>query len=322
MTNRVPPGKRLPRLLVALFTLALLLPSAVAQVQRISIGSAGTSGTFYIVAAGIAEQISRELGIPATAEVTGGSVENARRMASGELELAMMQMDVGYKAYHGIDFDPQVDMLAIVPVYPNLQHVVVRANSDLHTLEDIKGTRVSIGSPGSGVLATNQTFLEALGWSLNDIKGQFLSFSENTSAFRDNAIDAALANTAAPTPWILDLETSHPIRLLPIDGDDLQRLLEQGPYYAKAEFPAGTYRGQDEAVTTFGLWVMLAARSDMPDDLVYDITKLIYESREALIGVHPAAANISIDNLGGIAIPFHPGAARYYRELGIIVDTP
>jgi TRAP transporter TAXI family solute receptor len=311
--------KLLIPILAVFFTLGTV--TTVAQVNRVSIGGAGTAGTFYIMAAGIAEEITRHLGVSATAEVTGGSVENARRMHSGELEFAMMQMDVGYQAYHGENFDPQVNMFAVAAIYPNAQHVVVRADSPYQTLSDLRGRRISMGAPGSGVLATNQTFLEALGWSMNDIQPQFLSFAENVTAFRDNVIDAALVNTAAPTPWVLDLETTHPIRLIPLTEEELETLLAQAPYYSSYEFPAGTYEGQDEAVPTFAMWVMLATRADIPDDLVYNVTRLLYENRDNLINIHPSANNISFENLDGVDIPFHPGAARYYAEQGYDVET-
>lgn len=289
-----------------------------AQVRHVSIGGAGTAGTFYIIAAGVAELLRNELGVQATAEVTGGSVENARRMASGEMELAIMQPDVADQARRGDGFTP-VDMVAVAPMYPNIQQIVVLADSDIQSVGDLKGKRVSVGSPGSGILATNQLFFEVLGMTLDDMSPRYLSFAENVIAFRDGQIDAALVNTAAPSPWILDLQTSHDLRYIALSDEEVQAVLDQYPYFVADQIPAGTYRGQDEPVPTFSAWIMLVTRADMPEDFIYNVTKTVMENREHLMAIHSAAQNITVDNVSKVSIPFHPGAARYYREQGVEV---
>ncbi len=290
-----------------------------AEIRQISIAGAGTSGTFYIMASGFADLFHKKLGIASVPEVTAGAVENVKLLDTGKVEMGVLQMDVMQDAVKGSGpFKNPVKTSALVPMYPNVIQFVVLKDSPIRTFADLKGKKVSVGSPGSGILATNKVILRTMGLPLEDIQPQYLSFAETTNAFRDGQIDAALVNTAAPAPWIVDLETTHPVRLIPFSDEDVAKFTSQFPYFVPSTLAKDTYKGMDADVSTFALWIVLGARDDIPEQTVYDAVKLIFENTETLKSIHPAAQYITLENVKYITgVPFHPGAVRYLKEKGI-----
>lgn len=297
--------------------------AAALELKQISIASAGTAGTFYIMAAGIADLFSKQLSVNSVAEVTAGSVENAKLIDSKRVELAVMQVDVMQNALTGkTPFKAPVDIVATVPLYPNVVQIVTLKNSPINSFADLKGKRVSVGSPGSGILATNQIILETLGLSLNDIHPQYLSFAETTNAFRDGLIDAAIVNTAAPAPWIVDLETTHEVKFVELTREEIEKFTEKFNYFVAAEIPKNAYKSLDKDVPTFAVWIILACRGDLPENDVYEMTKTIFENTDFLKGIHPVGSYITLESVSKISsLPFHPGAAKFYSEKGIEVLT-
>lgn len=224
------------------------------SIKQISIGGAGTAGTFYIIASGIADLINKELGINSVAEVTAGSVENNKLIDAGKIEMAVSQVDVAQNALAGEnEFDQPVELTAIAPLYPNVVQVITLADSPIETFADLKGKKVSVGSPGSGVLATNEVILNTLGLTLEDIEPQYLSFAETTNAFRDGTIDAAIVNTAAPAPWVVDLETTHPVKVIPFTEEEINTFSSKFPYYVPATIPKDSYQSLQADVPTFAI---------------------------------------------------------------------
>jgi hypothetical protein len=317
------------RTVVAAAALAILLtplsqqPLAEAfELKQISIAGAGTAGTFYIMAAGMADMFNKQLGVNSVAEVTAGSVENVRLLDSKRVELGVMQVDVMRNALAGrAQFSAPVDMVALVPLYPNVIQIVTLKDSPINTFADLKGKRVSVGSPGSGILATNQIILETLGLSLNDIQPQYLSFAETTNAFRDGSVDAAIVNTAAPAPWVVDLETSHEIKLIELSPGEIEKFTSKFGHFVSAEIPKAAYKSLDGDVATFAVWITLAGRGDLPENDVYEITKAIFDNADFLKEIHVVGSYITLENVSKIAtLPFHPGAVRFYKEKGIEVS--
>jgi len=290
--------------------------------QQISIGTAGTSGTFYIMGAGFADLINKELGINSVAEVTGGSVENIKLIGDKKIEMGVTQVDVALNALKGEkEFDEPIEVNAVVPMYPNVVQIVTLKDSDINSFSDLRGKRVSVGSPGSGILATNEIILETLGLSLDDIKPEYLSFSETTEAFRNGTIDAAIVNTAAPAPWIVDLETTHPVKLIPLTAEEIAKFTSE-PYFVEAVIDKDAYNSIDEDIPTFAVWITLVADPDLPEDLVYDVCKTIMENQDYLKDVHVVSKYVILDNVKQIeGIPYHPGAIKYFEEQGIEFDN-
>ena len=295
---------------------------AALELKQISISSAGTAGTFYIMAAGIADLFNKQLGVNSVAEVTAGSVENAKLLDAKKVELGVMQVDVMQNALAGkAQFKNPVDMVAIAPLYPNVIQVVVLKDSPINSFSDLKGKRVSVGSPGSGILATNQIILETLDLSMTDIQPQYLSFAETTNAFRDGSVDAAIVNTAAPAPWVVDLETSHPVKLIELSPDEIQKFTSKFGYFVPAEIPKSAYKSMDRDVKTFAVWITLAGRGDLPENDVYEMARVIFANTDFIKGIHSVGSYVTLENVRKIAtLPFHPGAARFYKEKGL--DVP
>lgn len=294
-----------------------------AELKQISIAGAGTSGTFYIMASGFADLFQKKLGISAVPEVTAGAVENAKLLDAGKVEMGVLQLDVMQDALSGkAPFKAPVKISALVPMYPNIVQVIALKDSPINTFADLKGKKVSVGSPGSGILATNKVILQTMGLSLDDIQPQYLSFAETTNAFRDNQVDAAIVNTAAPAPWLVDLETTHALKLIPFTAEDVDKFTVAYPYFVPFTLSKETYKSLDAEVQTFALWIVLGVRDDIPDQVAFDAAKLIFENTEALKSIHPAAQYITLDNVKYIkGVPFHPGAARYLKEQGTAAES-
>jgi TRAP transporter TAXI family solute receptor len=291
------------------------------EVRQISIAGAGTSGTFYIMASGFADLFQKNLKITAVSEVTAGAVENARLLDAGKVEMGVLQLDVMLDALKGQNatFKEPVKISSLVPMYPNIVQVIALKDSPIKTFADLKGKKVSVGSPGSGILATNKIILETMGLSMETIDPRYLSFVETTDAFRDGQIDAAIVNTAAPAPWVVDLETTHPVKLIPFTAEDIKKFCSQYTYFVPISLTKDTYKSLDGDVDTFALWITLAALDSFPEQTAYDATRLIFENVETLKSIHSAAKYISLENVKSINVPFHPGAARYLKEKGIDV---
>lgn len=291
-------------------------------VKQLSIGGAGTAGTFYIMAAGFSDIINKELGINSVAEVTGGSVENLKLIGDKKIELGVTQVDVAQNAIQGLkQFDQPTPVTALVPMYPNVVQVITLKDSPINSFSDLKGKRISVGSPGSGILATNETILNTLGLTLEDIRPQYLSFAETTDAFRDGSIDAAIVNTAAPAAFVVDLETSHPIKLISLTDEEIAKFTTES-YYVPSVIEKGTYNSLVEDIDTFAVWITLVSQPDLPEDVVYDVVKTIFENGDSLKDIHVVSKFITHENAKNIGgIPFHPGAVKYYKEKGIEVPA-
>lgn len=304
-------------------TLVAPMSAGAFETKQISIASAGTAGTFYIMAAGMADLFGKVLGVNSVAEVTAGSVENVKLLDTERVELAVMQVDVMQDALAGRGkFKAPVDMVAVAPMYPNVIQIVTLKDSPINSLSDLKGKRVSVGSPGSGILATNEIILETAGISMKDIEPQYLSFAETTNAFRDGSVDAAIVNTAAPAPWVVDLETSHEVKLIELSKEEIEKFTEKFGYFVSAEIPKEAYRSLDKDVATFAVWINLSARGDLPEGDVYEITKTIFDNLDFLKSIHSVGSYVTLENVSKLSsLPFHPGAAKFYAEKGIEVTA-
>ena len=292
------------------------------EFRAISIAGAGSAGTFYVMASGFADLLNTEMDLNAVAEVTAGSVENARLIDSRQVEFGVMQLDVAQSARAGENqFENEKQLMAVTPMYPNVVQIVTLADSPIEEFADLEGKRVSVGSPGSGILATNEVIFETLGMSFDDIRPEYLSFAETTTAFRDDAVDAVIVNTAAPSPFLMDLETTHDLKMIPLSDEEIEAFTETFPHYVKETIPAGAYETIDYDTPTFAVWITLMTYQDMPEDVVYDVVRTIHENNERLRDVHVVSQYVTSENVPAISgVPYHPGAIRYYEEQG--VDVP
>lgn len=304
---------------------SLLVTAPLAAAQQLSIATGGTGGVYYPIGGGFAEMINNHIeGASATAEVTGASVENMGLIMRGDADLALALADTVYQAYNGTgDFEGRQieNTRALASVYPNAVQLVVLADSDIQSLQDLEGKRVSVGAPGSGTELNARALLEANGISYDDFRPQRLNFNETADAIRDGDIDAGFWSVGPPTSSILNLAATRSIRLIGFSEEEIENAREVEPTFAAYELRAGMYDGMDEAVQTISIPNVLVVNADMDEELAYELTKLLFENTDELIAVHPAANDTTVEfSIDSTPVPFHDGALRYYEEVGAEVQ--
>ena len=303
---------------VAASMLAVALP---ASAQQLSIATGGTGGVYYPIGGGFSEKINNHIdGAQATAEVTGASVENMGLIMRGDADMALALADTVYQAYTGTgDFEGRQieNTRALASVYPNAVQLVTLAESDIESIADLAGKRVSVGAPGSGTELNARALLEANGVSYEDFTPQRLNFNETADAIRDGDIDAGFWSVGPPTSSILNLAATRDIRLIGLSDEEIANAQEAEAVFAPYELAAGMYDGMDEAVQTIGIPNVLVVNSDMDEELAYQLTQLLFENTDELIAVHPAANDTTIEfTMNSTPVPLHPGAIRYFEEVG------
>lgn len=305
--------------------LAGLLP---AQAANISIATGGTGGVYYPIGGGIAQLLSKKVpGMEATAEVTGGSVDNLKLVGNDNSYIGMTMSDAAQDAFRGENKfqGNKLGLRTLMIMYPNSMHVVTVEGKGIETFADLKGKRVSTGSPGSAteVMAFRQ--LEAAGLDKDkDVKRERLSVAESVNAIKDNKIDAFFWVGGLPTAAVTDLANTPGVKIKMIDNADLVPKMNEkyGNLYVQSVIPKETYRGMDKDNQQASVMNVLVANVSMPDDVAYNIVKTIFESRDDLIAVHQITAEFKLENQkqSSTPIPFHPGAVKYFKERGISVD--
>ncbi|MFD2192164.1 TAXI family TRAP transporter solute-binding subunit [Pistricoccus aurantiacus] len=299
-------------------------PLALAQ-QQLSIATGGTGGTYYPIGGGLAEMINRHIeGHDAVAEVTGASVENMGLVWRGDSDIALALADTVYQAYNGTgDFEGRQleNIRALASIYPNALQLVTMADSGIESLQDLKGKTVSVGAPGSGTELNARAVLEANGITYDDIEERRFNFNETADAIRDGDIDAGFWSVGPPTSSILNLATTRDIRLIGLTDEEVAKAKEAEPVFAAYDLKADLYDGMDGPVQTVSIPNVLVTNAELDDDLAYQITKLLFENTDELIAIHPAANDTTVKfSTDSTPIPFHPGALRYYEEVGAKVS--
>jgi uncharacterized protein len=320
-------GKRMRRLkLLTLVVLAAFLAVAAparADEQRIvRIGTGGIGGTYYPIGTIIAALLSEGAipGLLAVAQTSNGSVSNVEALHDGLLELALAQSNVTGRAYRGeIEGQGQIrELRAIANIYVEVLHLVARAGTKVETPADLRGLRVSLDERGSGTLGDARLVLDAFGLAETDVNPEYIKPDLAMSQLVEGRLDAFFIVAGPPVATLAAAADS--IDLVPIDGEPVTRLLAAQPAYQPVVVPAGIYAGKPE-LRSIGVGAQLVTRADMDDDLIYGVTRALWSEpmQKRLMGGHPKGREISIERaLDGLAIPLHPGAARYYREAGLL----
>jgi len=317
--------KRLVAALVAVIA-ALGVASAGAQEKktRISIGTGGTGGVYYPLGGGLAAILSKYLpGVDATAEVTAGSIANLQLIDGGKSEIGFTMADAAWDAYNGLEkFNgKKVGLRTLAVFYPNRMHVVTVEGTGINKFADLKGKRVSTGAPVSGTEVTAERLLEANGLTLKDITRERLSVAESVNALKDGKIDAFFWVGGVPTPSITDLAATPGKKIKLIDHgqgvDNMRR--KYGPIYVQNKILANAYPGQATDTTNMDVWNLLVVPEKADEQLIYNITKTLFEKKDELVKVHKDAQFLALDNqtTGASPLPFHPGAVRYFKEKGL-----
>lgn len=293
---------------------------ALARTQFISIGTGGTGGVYYPYGGGLAEIWTKYVkDVRAVAEVTGASVENIKLAHKGETVVGEVMGDVAFEAYYGrgrFDEKPQ-NVAAMFMMYQNVYHVVTLKKSGIRSLQDLKGKRVSVGSPGSGTEYKSYLVLHGVGVPYDSFEVKRLSFVENANALRDGTIDVGIWSVGPPTSSIMDLSTTHDIYIIPFSEKETQDVVSSYYYYSPSAVPKGMYRGVDEDVPTISVWNVVICTRSLADDLVYNLVKAVFDHQDFLVKIYPGAKDTIPDNTVKFSpIPLHPGAIKYFKEKG------
>ena len=305
--------------------LALVAGAALAQQKAIAIGTGGTGGVYYPLGGGLANVLSKNLpGVQATAEVTGGSVDNLKLIGSGQSELAFSMADAALDALNGEDKfkSGKIPVRTLMVLYPNRMHVVTIDGTGIEKMSDLKGKRVSTGSPGSATEVMAFRVIEAAGLDKDkDMRRERLGVAESVNAIKDRKIDAFFWVGGLPTAAVTDLGATPGVKIKLLDHADVVGKMnaKYGALYAASVIPAKTYPGQDQDNAITVVWNILATNDKMTDDLAYTIVKTIFDKKADLVAVHREADAIDYKSQvkENSPVPWHPGALKYFSEHGV-----
>ena len=317
--------KSLALLFSATIGYASLSATPVAAETFVTIGTGGQTGVYYVVGQSVCRLLNRnsaDHGIRCNAPSSGGSVANVNAIRGGEMNMGVVQSDIQYKAYEGVQsFEADgafSDMRAMFALHGEPLTVVARKDADIASVTDLKGKRVNIGNPGSGQRDTMDVVMGALGWTVDDLAlASELGAAEQAAALGDNNIDAMVYVVGHPNGSIQEATTTVDSNLVSVSGPEIDQLISERPYYAKAIIPGGLYRGNDNDTETFGVRATLVASTATDEETVYQTVKAVFENFDEFKALHPAFENLTKEVMvnEGIQVPLHGGADKYLREV-------
>ena len=317
--------KKLIAMVMTMVMALSLVACGSAAGSRMTMGTGGTSGTYYGYGGVLGQYIKNNADIDVTVVSTDGSKANIQGIDAGNYQLGTVQSDVMAYAWAGtrsFETEGKIDSFRVVAGLYAESVQLVTMDPEIKTVADLAGKSVSIGAPGSGVYFNAIDVLSAAGLTENDIKAQYQSFADSADALKDGKIDAAFIVAGAPTPAITELCTTNDAYLIPIDGDIAAKLMADCPFYTTYTIPAGTYDGQTEDVTTVTVKATLIVNADASEEDVYKLTAAIFDNIDAITAEHGKGAELSIENAtSGMTAPFHAGAAKYFEEKGVQVEA-
>jgi len=296
--------------------------------EYVTIGTGGVTGVYYPTGGAICRLVNKtrkEHGIRCSVESTGGSVYNLNTIRAGELDMGVAQSDWQYHAFYGTskfkEQGPNKDLRAVFSVHPEPFTVVARKDSGVTDFMQLKGKRVNIGNPGSGQRGTMEVLMGTLGWTNADFKlASELKSSEQSKALCDNKIDAIVFTVGHPSGSIKEATTSCDSVMVSVTGTQVDKLVADNDYYRTATIPGGMYRGTDTDTKTFGVGATFVSSSKVPNDVIYQVVKAVFENFDEFKKLHPAFANLKPEEMiqDGLSAPLHDGAVKYYKEAGMM----
>lgn len=308
---------------LGLWGIGMVLPSSAAAVNRVAIGTAGTTGVYYPYGGAVANILTKYASnMTAMAESTAGSVENIRLLNSGQIDIATVTADVTNQAFYDYKnskyFKKKAHIVALFNMYTQPIHLVTLKNSGIKSVEDIRGKRVGVGAPGSGSEVKTRALLHILGLEYNrDFTPEFLSFGESADALKDGTIAAFFMSVATPGPALVNLALTNPCRLISLSDKEIAKVHKAYPFLSKGIIPAGTYHGIDKDVQTVAVQSLMVARSNLPDREAYEIVKTVFEHIKDLRKIHRAFNETALETATPTIIPVAPGAVKYYKEMHV-----
>lgn len=317
--------KKIISLALTLMMVLSLAACGGASTTKMTMGTGGTSGTYYGYGGVLGQYIKNNAGIDVTVVSTDGSKANIQGIAAGDYQLGTVQSDVMAYAWEGsrsFEADGAVTSFRVVAGLYAEAVQLITMDPEIKSVSDLAGKSVSIGAPGSGVYFNAIDVLTAAGLTEDDINAQYQSFADSADALKDGKIDAAFIVAGPPTPAITELCTTNDAYLVPIDGEVADNLMASCPFYTIVNVPAGTYEGQTEDVQTVTVKATLIVDANASEDAVYKLTAAIFDNIEGISAENAKGNELSIENAtSGMTAPFHAGAAKYFAEKGVEVPV-
>ncbi len=314
--------------IIAVTFLGLTPQNANAADKYITIGTGGVTGVYYPAGGAICRLVNRgrkDHGIRCSVESTGGSVYNLNAIRAGELDIAVSQSDWQYHSYMGTlpfkDLGRDTKLRSLFSLHSEPFTVIARVDANVNSFDDIKGKRVNIGNPGSGQRATLEAIMALKGWTKSDFKlASELKASEQAQALCDNKIDVMIYAAGHPNGAVQEVTTTCDTKIIPVEGPEIDKLVNQFPFYAYTVIPGNMYNGNEEDVKTFGVKATFIASSDLSSSVVYQVVKSVFDNFDNFKTLHPVFSTLDPKELvrSGNSAPLHDGAAKYFREQGWI----
>lgn len=293
--------------------------------KLVTIGAGAVTGVYFPTAGAIAKIVTEgkeSHRVHVTVESTGGSAYNVNAMSGQDLDMGLVQSDVGHMAYNGVgDFAgrPVTKLRSVFSLHPEPFHIVARKDRGIASFADLKGKKINVGNPGSGQRLTAEELFAVAALGMDDIDVGGLKASEAPDYLRDGRIDAYFYTVGVGAANIVDVANAVDVAIIPVPDGVVAKLREGRPYYVSAAIPGGVYPGNDDPVKTFAVKATLLATADTSEAVVYNVVRSVFENFDRFRATHPALAELTHESmLEGLSAPFHPGAAQYYRERGWI----
>src|SRR5690554_7252195 len=308
----------------AVLSVGLMAATSVQAQEKLSIATAGTTGVFYAYGGAVANIVSKYVPeISMVAESTGGTVENIKMLSKAQADLATVSADVAHEAY--IDYansrhfrGKKVEMYGLFNMYQQPHHIVTLQGGRVNDINDIRSRRVVVGAPGSGTEVKTRMMLESLGITYRDFRPEFLTFTEGVEALQDGTVEAVFLGVNYPAPAIMSLAMTNPVSLLSLTDAQIGAVQQKYPFLNKAVIPADTYKGVSEDAQTVSVQTLVVSSSTLSEEVAYQIVKAVFEHKDELENINHAFRQTTLESAADTFLPLHPGAARYYREVGVL----
>ncbi len=286
---------------------------------RMILGTSSVGGTYYVLGGGWAKIMNDNIdGVDISMEVTGGPNTNIQLIENGDMELGYATTWLAGEAFAGegwAEGKKHTEMRSMYPMYSSVLYIYTLKGSGITSIHDLDGKNVSVGAPGSTSDAAGRAILDLLGIKPKSISS--LPSDTQVNSLKDGTIVLNFGVTGLPAPWLLDLETTHEIEYIALSQEDIDKILIEYPYWAQGVIPEGTYKHQKGEIPIITFWNMAVVDKDIPDDIVYKMVKATFDHHEELIAIDPTSKSTIPENVVNLSIPLHPGAIKYYEEVGI-----
>ncbi|WP_156854467.1 TAXI family TRAP transporter solute-binding subunit [Oceanobacillus sp. AG] len=286
--------------------------------SRLLLGTSSQGGTYYVWGGGWAKIMGDSIpGLDISVEVTGGPVTNVQLIDQGEMDIGFVTTWLGGEAYEGIGWaDKKYDNFgSLFPMYPSILYLYSLQDIPIETIQDINGKHISVGPPGSTSDIAGRAVLDNLGIETREISA--LPTNTQVDNLKDGLVDANFAVAGAPGPFMLDLEATHDVRHIELSDEEIDKMLEDYPYWTTYEVPSDMYKDLDEDITQIAFWNVAIASLELSEELVYELVKQTFENHQQLLNVDPTSKDTLAENVIHNGMPLHPGAYKYYKEIGI-----